>query len=34
MLITVLQQDFEVRYNPERIYQPDFTDSRDVFCMG
>lgn len=34
MLITVLQQDFEVRYNPDRIYSPDFTDCRDVFLHG
>lgn len=33
-MITVLQQDFGVRYNPDRIYQPDFTDSRDVFMHG
>ncbi len=34
MLITVLQQDFKVRYNPERIYKPDFTDCRDIFVHG
>ena len=34
MLITVLQQDFEVRYNPDRIFSPDFTDCRDVFLHG
>jgi len=34
MMITVLQQDFGVRYNPERIYDPDFRDSRDLFIHG
>ena len=34
MLITVLQQDFEVRYNPDRIFSPDFTDCRDAFVNG
>ncbi len=34
MLITVLQQDFNVRYNLDRIYEPDFTDCRDVFVHG
>lgn len=33
-LITVLQRDFDVRYNPERIYTPDFSDCRDVFLHG
>jgi hypothetical protein len=34
MLVTVLQQDFGVRYNPERAMRPDFTDSRDLFIHG
>ncbi|MCI0348052.1 MAG: hypothetical protein L0Z53_01390, partial [Acidobacteriales bacterium] len=34
MLVTVLQQDFGVRYNPERANDPDFTDSRDLFIHG
>jgi hypothetical protein len=34
MLVTVLQQDFNVRYNPERIQSPDFSDSRDLFLHG
>lgn len=34
MMITVLQQDCGVCYNPERIYNPDFRDSRDLFIHG
>lgn len=34
MMITVLQQDFGVRYNPQRIHDPDFRDSRDLFIHG
>ena len=42
MLITVLQQDFKVRYNPARIASPEspepdaafFADSRDLFLHG
>jgi hypothetical protein len=34
MLITVLQQDFGVSYHPQRINEPDFTDSRDIFLHG
>ena len=34
MLITVLQQDFRVHYNEERIDKIDFTDSRDLFIHG
>jgi hypothetical protein len=34
MMITVLQQDFGVRYNPERIRDPDFQNSRDLFLHG
>lgn len=34
MMITVLQQDFGVRYNPRRIHDPDFRDSRDLFIHG
>jgi len=33
-LVTVLQQDFHVRYNPERILSPDFSDPRDLFLHG
>lgn len=33
-LITVLQQDCGVRYNPERIAEPDFTNSGDLFIHG
>ncbi len=33
-MVTVLQQDFHVRYNPERIAAPDFRDSRDLFLHG
>jgi regulator of sirC expression with transglutaminase-like and TPR domain len=33
-LVTVLQQDFGVRYNPERIRSPDFSDARDLFLNG
>jgi hypothetical protein len=34
MLVTVLQQDFGVRYNPDRIGGIDFRDSRDLFIHG
>ena len=34
MMVTVLQQDFGVRYNPERIRSPDFRDSGDLFIHG
>jgi hypothetical protein len=34
MLVTVLQQDFGVRYNPDRIRGIDFRDSRDLFIHG
>ena len=34
MLITVLQQDFGVHYNEERIREVDFTNSRDLFIHG
>ncbi len=33
-LVTVLQQDFGVRYDPERIQAPDFSDARDLFLHG
>jgi regulator of sirC expression with transglutaminase-like and TPR domain len=33
-LVTVLQKDCGVRYNPERIEAPDFSDSRDLFLHG
>lgn len=34
LMVQVLQEDLGVRYNPERIYTPDFTDARDVFIHG
>lgn len=34
MLITVLQQDYGVKYDPQRINIPDFTVSRDLFLHG
>ncbi len=34
MLVTVLQQDFGVRYNPDRIREIDFRDSSDLFIHG
>lgn len=34
VLVNTLQQDCGVRYNPERIYDPDFTDSRHLFIHG
>ena len=34
MLVTVLQQDFGVRYNPDRIREIDFRDSNDLFIHG
>ena len=34
MLVTVLQQDFKVRYNPDRIGGIDFRNSRDLFIHG
>jgi tetratricopeptide (TPR) repeat protein len=34
MMVTVLQQDCGVRYNPQRIHDPDFRDSRDQFIHG
>jgi tetratricopeptide (TPR) repeat protein len=34
MLITVLQQDLGVHYNPDRINDPDFTNSQDLFING
>lgn len=33
-LITVLQQDAGVVYNPERINEPDFTNPADLFIHG
>jgi hypothetical protein len=33
-MITVLQQDLGVRYNPERAATPDFTQSQDLFVHG
>ncbi|KLU07645.1 hypothetical protein RISK_000322 [Rhodopirellula islandica] len=34
MLVTVLQQDFGVQYNPDRIEKIDFTRSKDLFIHG
>ncbi|MEO0530656.1 MAG: transglutaminase family protein [Planctomycetota bacterium] len=34
MLVTVVQQDFGVHYNPERIREVDFTKSKDLFLHG
>jgi hypothetical protein len=34
MLITVVQQDFNVHYNPQRINDVDFTKSEDLFIHG
>lgn len=34
MLITVLQRDCGVRYNPERIRDVDFTKSKDLYIHG
>lgn len=34
MLITVLQQDFKIHYNPDRIRDVDFTKSQDLFIHG
>jgi hypothetical protein len=33
-IVQVLQEDCGVRYNPDRIYEPDFSDSRDSFLHG
>ncbi len=33
-IVQCLQEDCGVRYNPERIYEPDFRDSRDTFLNG
>ena len=33
-IIQTLQEDCGVRYNPERIYSPNFADSRDSFIHG
>lgn len=34
MLITVLQQDFRVHYNKDRVRDIDFTNSKDLFLHG
>jgi len=34
MLIVVLQGDLGVQYNPERIDEPEFTNSKDLFIHG
>jgi len=33
-IVQCLQEDCGVRYNPDRIYKPDFRDSRDTFLHG
>jgi hypothetical protein len=34
MLLQVLQEDCSVKYNPERIFNVDFTNSKDLFIHG
>jgi len=34
VLVTVLQRDLGVMYSPDRVHDPDFTDSRDLFLHG
>ena len=34
MLLQVLQEDCGVKYNPERLYDVDFTNSKDLFIHG
>jgi tetratricopeptide (TPR) repeat protein len=34
MLLQVLQEDCGVKYNPQRIYDVDFTNSQDLFIHG
>ncbi|MDR3198687.1 MAG: transglutaminase-like domain-containing protein [Planctomycetaceae bacterium] len=34
MLLQVLQEDCGVKYNPERIFNVDFTNSKDLFIHG
>lgn len=34
LMVQVLQEDLGVRYNPDRIYTPDFRDARDMFIHG
>jgi hypothetical protein len=34
MIVGVLQQDFGVRYNPDRMLAPSQSDSRDLFIHG
>lgn len=33
-IVQVLQEDCAVKYNPDRIYEPDFRDSRDMLIHG
>jgi hypothetical protein len=33
-IVQCLQEDCGVRYNPERTYEPDFRDARDMFIHG
>ena len=34
MLLQVLQEDCGVTYNPQRVYEVDFTNSKDLFIHG
>lgn len=34
LLLQTLQEDLGVRYNPDRVYSPDASDSRDQFIHG
>ena len=34
MLVTVLQQDLGVHYNPQRAREVDFRNSKDLFIHG
>lgn len=34
VLVNCLQQDCGIRYNPDRIHDPDFRDSQDLFVHG
>ena len=34
LMVQVLQEDIGIRYNPDRIYTPDFGDARDIFIHG
>ncbi|MCE9552183.1 MAG: transglutaminase-like domain-containing protein [Planctomycetes bacterium] len=34
VMVTVLQRNLGVQYNPERIHNPDYADPRDLFVHG